>query len=68
MLNLHKYSVLNAMPDSDEQGDPEEAVQGVEEDDKAAKPEAEIQQIDVPVTLSCTSRHPRHAVLRIKNY
>ncbi len=41
------------MPDSDEERDPGEAVPGVEEDDEAPEPEADLQQEDVLGTLSC---------------
>ncbi len=53
------------MPDSDEERDPGEAVQGVEEDDEAPEPEADLQQEDVLGALSCA---PAAIQLPIENF
>jgi hypothetical protein len=45
--------LAQGVPDSDEERDPGEAVQGVEEDDEAPEPEADLQQEDVLRALSC---------------
>jgi hypothetical protein len=45
--------LAHGVPDSDEERDPGEAVQGVEEDDEAPEPEADLQQEDVLRASSC---------------
>ncbi len=50
--------LAHGVPDSDEERDPGEAVQGVEEDDEAPEPEADLQQEDVLGALSCANKPP----------
>ncbi len=50
--------LAHGVPDSDEERDPGEAVQGVEEDDEAPEPEADLQQENVLGALSCVNQPP----------
>ena len=54
-VQLNKLNSYNTatVPDCYQNGDPGEAVQGVEEDDQAPEPEAEVQQEDTLVVLNC---------------